>query len=113
MKPGLEQGRAERGPYGLPAVDLVIPELAPPWHNPIYEDNARREQCYPADEDTCDNVVACIVCYDGTCMGQEASQTSIVLISVYVAGECARPNAEETCLDAVHGGGADPMPYPV
>ena len=59
-----------------PAVDLVVSEAPPPGHDPKYEDDAGREEAYPADEDARHNAVPCIMCYDGACTGRARCQSS-------------------------------------
>jgi hypothetical protein len=48
-----------------PAVDLEVTEAAPPGHEPVDEEDARRKQRHPADEDARNHAHARVVRYDG------------------------------------------------
>lgn len=53
-----------------PTVDLVVSEAPPPGHDAKYEDDTRRKQCNPADEDARHSAEPRVVCYDSTCVGR-------------------------------------------
>ena len=62
-----------------PAIDLIVPEAAPPGHDPIDEDDAGRKQRYPTNGDAGHDAVACIVSYDGSCKEQGWSSSGILI----------------------------------
>ena len=63
-----------------PAIDVELPELDPPRHQAIDEQNARSKEVQPADSNLNQTRLMCICSNDGTCNGTDAQISASIFV---------------------------------